>query len=355
MCGRKISLFFTLISCFILNSCHKKEGPPPPMPPKDYFVYGADVSFLPAIRKAAYPLYNQQGMKEDMLVSLKAGGFNAIRLRVWHQPDDPIHGLAEVKKLALEARSMGVKIWLSIHYSDTWADPGAQTKPKAWSNIAYTLLLDSVYQYTKQVVEQIQPEYVQIGNEINHGFLWPEGSGSNASQFFALLQSGAKAVRDNAPNSIILLHYAGYRNATDYFKWIAGVDYDAIGLSYYPIWHGKSIDSLVQTVQTLKLNTQKEVMLAEYSYPFTFAWNDYTNNVLGDSSQILPQFPATPLGQKQYVLYLQQILRENGASGMAYWGAEWVAFKGKTATNGSSFENQALWDFEGKTLPILGQ
>jgi arabinogalactan endo-1,4-beta-galactosidase len=127
------------------------------------------------------------------------------------------------------------------------------------------------------------------------------------------------------------------------------------GLSYYPIWHGKDLGTVVSSISNLGKNNGKKVIIAETSYPFTFDWNDMTHNVIGLSEQILPQYSATPQGQKNFLLKIKSIMK-NDANGLGfcYWGGEWVAYRGPEALDGSSWENQALFDFNNKALPVIG-
>jgi arabinogalactan endo-1,4-beta-galactosidase len=259
-----------------------------------------------------------------------------------------------VKNLSEEIKGLGLKVILTVHYSDSWADPAKQTKPAQWQGIPFNQLLDSVYVYTKKIISEIDPDYIQIGNEINSGLLWPDGNISNISQMKQILQKGITAVRETNTSTKIIIHYAGIENADWFFSNISELDYDLIGVSYYPIWHGKNLDSLKQILTSISNNQNKSVFIAETSYPFTLGWNDWTHNIVGLESQLLPQFPATPSGQKEFLLKIKEIISEVPKGiGFCYWGAEWVSYKGSTATDGSSWENQAFWDFENKSLPVL--
>lgn len=321
---------------------------------KSFFIKGVDASFIPEIRISNIITKNANGQAEDMLVTLKNAGVNTIRLRIWNNPANSHSGFEEVKNLSAEIKKLGLKVWLTIHYSDTWADPGAQTKPSAWNGLTFVQLKDSLRNYTAKIVTEIKPEYVQIGNEINNGFLWPEGSFSNKTQMIDLLNEGIKAVRENSVQAKIIIHFAGHEKADYFYSQLASLDYDIIGLSYYPFWHGKSLDTLQMNLQSLSSKYKKEILIAETSYPFIFGWNDWTNNIIGDSSQILPQFPATIQGQKDYLYKIKDIVSNTpNGSGFAYWGAEFISFKGSEAKNGSTWENQALWDFSNKSLPAM--
>lgn len=334
-----------------MSACNKKK----PVYPEDQlsFMRGADLSYLPEVRKSGIVLYNREGKAEDMLHTLKNAGLNTIRLRLWHQPSETVSSLETVKSLAGEARTMNLKVMLSLHYSDTWADPGHQSKPQAWNQLNLTQLADSVYVYTKKVMEQIQADYIQIGNEINAGFLWPDGSASSPEQMKMLLNKGIEAVRASNPKTKIILHYAGHQHAEAFFDQVSSLDYDIIGLSYYPMWHGSSFDQLSAAISSLVTKHSKPVIIAETSYPFSLLWNDWTHNVVGNTSQLHPDYPASPEGQFAFMNDLIQMLQsEKNAIGFCYWGGEWVSFRGPQATNGSSWENQALWDFDNKALKV---
>ena len=345
---------------FVLFTTCKKERLLPDPTPIDDLVIGnkiqirsCDVSFLPQIRLANYAFKNANGVVENPLVTLKNGGFNTIRLRVWNNPTDGHSSLTEVSQLAAEAKALGLKVWLTLHFSDTWADPTHQQKPALWQNVT-THLGDSVYAFTALVAQTIQPDFIQIGNEINNGFLWPEGSISNVDTMRSLLNQGISAVRAFSPNSKIILHYAGINDASTFFNVVSILDYDMIGLSYYPIWHGKNLTEVDNMLSTLSIYN-KQILIAETSYPFTLTWNDNTTNIIGDTSQILPTFPATPRGQALYIKAINNVLVGHSLCiGFCYWGGEWVAYKGSLATDGSTWENQALWDFNGKALPLVG-
>lgn len=318
------------------------------------YIKGADVSYLPEVRQSGIACYNLLQQPEDMLYTLKGAGVNTLRLRVWHTPQTSTSTLESVKNLCEEARSMGFKIFITLHYSDTWADPSQQNKPAFWNNLHGTTLADSVYAYTLKVSQTLKPDYLQLGNEINGGMLWPDGHYDSMPYLKHLLNRAAVAVRLASPQTRIILHYAGTSYAEQFFAQMQTIDYDLIGLSYYPKWHGKSLDALKQSITTLYTNYQKPVVIAETAYPFTLGWNDWTNNVVGLESDLLADYPASAEGQKKYISAIGQLVQTTkGAAGFCYWGAEWVSYKGTNATNGSSWENQALWDFNGKALPAL--
>lgn len=345
---------YVLAFLAVFISCSKETGNDIIIPENVLEIKGADMSFLPEIRQSGLVLKNASNQPEDMLLTLKNSGVNVIRLRLWKNPSETYANFSSVKNLAQEIQNLGMKVLLTVHYSDTWADPGNQTKPGQWQGVPFNQLKDSVYFYTKKIVSEINPEYIQIGNEINQGFIWPEGNISNPTQFKELLQKGIIAVRETNTQTKIIIHYAGFESANQFYTSISNLDYDLIGLSYYPMWHGKNLETLKQNLITISNTHNKPIFIAETSYPFTLGWNDYTNNVIGLESQILQQFSATPQGQKDYLNKIIAIMDEVPKGiGFCYWGSEWISYKGNTASNGSSYENQAFWDFENKSLPIL--
>lgn len=327
----------------------------PPVVTSD-FIKAADISFLPEIEKAGV-VFSHNGKNEDMLTTLKSVGCNTIRIRLWKDPANGHSGLTEVKTLAQRVKNAGLKVWLTVHYSDDWADPAVQTTPAAWKNLSFTDLKAAVATYTTTILTEINPDIFQIGNEINSGLLWPQGNLINQeAQCIDLLKTASATIRSKAPNTKIMIHYAGV-SATDtnwFFTKVKSVDYDYIGLSYYPIWHGKDLGTIKTTIDALGKNFSKKVLIAETAYPFTLGYNDWTNNIMGQTDQLVTGYPATPEGQKSFVLAIKDIVKSSTyGQGFAYWGGEWVAFKGNQATNGSTFENQAFYDFSNKSLPVL--
>lgn len=347
----KSRLVFVIILLFFVVSCSKEEA----TSKGATFIKAADMSYLPLIESEGTRFYNSEMVAEDALRTLQVAGCNTIRIRLWHSPSDNHSGFNEVKSLAQRVKSLGMKVWLTVHYSDTWADPGHQLKPAAWNNLTFAQLKGQFEQYTQQIVTQIQPDIFQIGNEINTGFIFPEGNLiNNESQFLSLLASASAVIRTQSPSTKIMLHYAGIQGASWFFSKTSAIDYDYIGLSYYQVWHGTDLNVVQQTLTSLGQTYSKKVLIAETSYPFTLNWNDWTNNVLGQTNQLHPNYPATLDGQKDFFQKMKTTVQQtpNGI-GLCYWGAEWIAFRGTQASNGSSWENQALWDFNHKAVPAM--
>ncbi|MGB0457721.1 MAG: glycoside hydrolase family 53 protein [Chitinophagales bacterium] len=349
---------FILVFLICSSSCEEECSvtAPGPTSGQDTLVRAVDISTYPKIALSNASYLNASGEVEPLLNILKEEGINTIRLRLWVNPTDGHSGFQEVVTFSNELKAQGFKIWLSLHYSDTWADPGQQSPPQHWQNLSFETLADSIYHYTEKVVTEIHPDYIQLGNEINSGFLHPYGHiTDNPEGFLQFLEQGSAAVRAASSDCQIIIHYAGITGAEWFYDVVDSVDYDVIGLSYYPIWHGKNLDSLVVTLQQLATVHDKDVVIAETAYPFTLDWNDYTNNIVGlQEHLILPEYPASPTGQSDFVRDIaDRVLSIDGGIGYCYWGGELIAWKGPQANDASPWENQALFDFNYQALPAL--
>jgi arabinogalactan endo-1,4-beta-galactosidase len=345
-----------LLSAFLFISC-KRDNPLIPVSEYDStFISAVDISAYPEISNSNPVFFDLEGNQDTFLKILKKNGVNTIRLRLWVNPINEHSGLNEVKNFSDTLKSKGFKTWLTLHYSDTWADPGHQVIPSQWQGISFDALRDSVYQYTQRVVNEIKPNYIQIGNEINSGFLNPVGNiTQNYANFIDLMNVGIASVRANSSETEIIIHFAGIQGSDWFFSQVSNLDYDIIGLSYYPMWHGKSLSELRNKMQYLTETHNKKIVIAETAYPFTLEWNDWTNNIAGlQEHLILPQYPATPEGQRAFIHQIKTLIHElENGTGFCYWGAELIAWKGNQSKDGSPWENQALFDFQNKALPAL--
>lgn len=352
--------FYFLAILIFLSSCKEKNTAvePPIVEPEITFISGADLSSLPEIEALGNVFYNSNGQAENMLSILKSNGMNTVRVRIWNHPANEHSGFAEVKAFSERLHAMGLKVWLTVHYSDHWADPGQQVPPVLWQGIPFEALKDSVYDFTQKIMLEIKPDYIQIGNEINPGFLLPAGSISDhETQFLELLAKGSQAVRDHSSTAKIMLHFAGFNGADWFYTKVKNIDYDLIVLSYYPFWHGKDMSVLQSKLANLTATFGKDLVIAETAYPFTLGWNDWTTNILGNEDQlILPAYPATTQGQQEFLAKLKEIVKATPRGfGFCYWGGELVAYKGPEATDASPWENQALFDFNNKALPVVSE
>lgn len=257
------------------------------------FSKGADISWLPQMEATGYKFYDSDGAEKDCLQILKDRGMNTIRLRVFVNPSDhKINGHCskeETVAMALRAQSLGMRIMIDFHYSDSWADPGKQTKPLAWTNHTFTELLDDVYNHTFEVLNALKtagvtPEWVQIGNEIPGGMLWPEGSTSNWGQLAQLLNKGYDATKIIDPSIKVIVHVDRGNDNARFISFFDNatandVKYDVIGLSYYPYWLNSDYTATIADLQ-YNLNDMvsrygKEVMVVEIGGDYSLVQNTH--------------------------------------------------------------------------------
>jgi beta-galactosidase len=257
-------------------------------------ILGADISFLPQL-EARGMKFSDNGVIGDPIEMMKAHGFNYIRLRIFVNPENPkgyspkqgFCDLAHTEAMAKRIKAAGMKFLLDFHYSDYWADPQQQNKPAAWVGEDFTALKKSLYDYTVKVMQALKdqgtaPDMVQVGNEINHGMVWPEGAIDHLDSLAQLIYEGFKGVRAVSPKTIVMLHIAlGGQNAEARFfldnMKARNVPFDVIGLSYYPRWHGTPSD-LKNNMADLAKRYPQQVMVAEYS-PLKREVNDIAFNV----------------------------------------------------------------------------
>lgn len=331
------------------------------------FIHGADISFVQQLEQNGADYKTITGQSEDLLVILKDNGIDTIRLRLWHTPDQGLNGLPATLEFAQRIEAAGLDLLLDFHYSDSWADPGKQTKPAVWQGLSYEVLQDSLYDYTHRVMTALvaqgtPPQVVQVGNEIIQGLLWDEGrvggSFNSAGQWTnltTLLNRAINAVHDATPQDSveIMIHIdrgGDVAGATWFFDNLTNqtIEFDIIGLSYYPWWHG-SMAAMEQTINTVADRYNKPVMLAETAYPWTLGWFDNTNNLVGLPEHLLPGYDASPEGQAQFLRDVVDLLRavpNQRGRGIAYWAPEYIAVPGV----GSPWENVALFDNNGVAL-----
>lgn len=247
------------------------------------FVKGADISWLPAMEASGYKFFNNKGLAEDCFKILKEKGINTIRLRTFVNPsNDPVNGhcsTPETVAMALRARKWGMRVLIDIHYSDSWADPAKQVKPAAWAGHDFKQLLNDVTVYTSSVMEAlgqagINPEWVQVGNEIPTGMIYPEGNTSDWPGLSQLINAGYDAVKKVSPSTKVVLHIDQGNNTVRLSNWFDHAvanktRFDVVGLSYYPYWlpgnpdYTLSIKDLAVSMNLMYTKYKKEVMVVE--------------------------------------------------------------------------------------------
>lgn len=277
-------LIILLIASVACKKSKKEDAPPVTPPVTTEFFKGADISWITEMEAAGKKFYNNSGAEQECTQLLKSLGMNAIRLRVWVNPANGWNNTADVILKATRAKNLGMKILLDFHYSDSWADPGQQTKPAAWAAQDFATLVQSVSAHTTSVLNamkaaNVTPTWVQIGNETNDGMLWPDGKAStNMNKFAQLLNAGSAAVKA-VDNSIqVIVHLSnGYDN--NLFRWMFdgltsnSVQYDIIGMSLYPgaaDWNTLNTQCL-SNMNDMVARYDKKVMVVEIGMSWTEA------------------------------------------------------------------------------------
>ncbi len=327
------------------------------------FIAGADMSHLRFFEDRGIT-YRVNSQIQDALTILKNRGFNCVRLRLFTssaaqaQADayNYTNNLAYTLPLAVRVKNAGLKLLLDFHYSDTWADPGQQTKPAAWTNLTFAQLKTQLRTYNSNTIASFAaagalPDYVQIGNEITPGMLWSEGrvggSFDNAtqwSQLAQLLTNAIQGVKDasgtNTPKLIIHLDRGGDWTTTQwYFDNLASrqVTFDIIGQSYYPWWHG-NLAALRTCLSNAAVRYNKPVMIMETAFP-----RSNSTNIFG--------IPASTNGQVQFVIELAKIIKSvpgSRGAGVFWWGTEYQQVAG---ANLAGFDQRSLFGADGNVLP----
>lgn len=315
------------------------------------FMSGVDVSSLPVFEDAG-AIYTDQGQPGDAIEILRDHGTNWFRIRLFVDPMfqnnynggyDPFvaQDLGFAIDLAKRVRRAGGNVLLDLHYSDTWADPGHQTKPAAWEGLPFNQLVTQVYDYTRDVItsfknEGVTPGVVQIGNEIPSGMLWDENNPLNGGNPYAggsqeagfdrlaqLLSAGIQGVRDAAasganpaPAPLTMIHHdrADRLGDTNFFLnellTERGLDFDLLGFSYYPLFHSGDLADVQATLNATAATYNKPVVIAEtgFTYSTAFEDDDY-------------EFPSSVQGQSEFLQALVDIVKAvpSGLGGGVFW------------------------------------
>jgi len=314
----------------------------------DYAI-GADLSFLKQAEGRGV-VYRDGTRIRPGLEIFKDHGYNWIRLRLFHAPKQLPNGLDYTIALAQQARAQGFKFLLDLHYSDTWADPKQQTTPAAWTNQTHAQLQKTVCEYTRDTIRAFRaagvlPDLVQVGNEITHGLLWPDGKLPEHWENFAdLLKAGIDGVQagcgTNArPRIMIHIDRGGDPGGTKYFfdhLNAYGVPYDVIGQWYYPWWQG-SLDSLRTNLNFMATNYQKDIVIVETAY----CWRptEYT--------KAPGPFPETPQGQREFYQAVNRLVRNTPTHrgiGLFWW---------EPAVGHGRLRDRGFFEDDGNALPIM--
>ncbi|EOT26685.1 hypothetical protein C805_00787 [Eubacterium sp. 14-2] len=360
------------------------------------FIKGMDVSSLPELEQLGAKFYDKDGDERNLLAILQEYGTNAIRLRLWNNPysreGEPYgagtNDMETAMEMAKRVKERGMDVLLNLHYSDFWADPGKQIKPKAWYDYTGKRLESAVYDYTVAVLREFQregilPDMIQVGNELSNGLLWPDGKRPDYESIAMLVNAGIHGVRDIDPDIPIMLHLDNGGNNALYREWFDsyfasdGEDFDIIGLSYYPFWHG-SLADLEHNMHDIALRYNKELVVAEVSMGHTM--EDYAafeklkpseRKGMATKPELVEKidYPMTKQGQADFMEdFMNRVVNvpKGLGRGFFYWEPAWIPVPGSGwATEaslsymkdpgpcGNEWANQALFDYEGRPLPAL--
>jgi len=312
------------------------------------YAIGADLSFLRQAEQQG-TAFRDSGAVRPGLEIFKEHGYNWIRLRLFHTPTRLPNNLEYTIALAQDAKKLGYKFLLNYHYSDTWADPGKQGIPKAWQGKSHAELVQAMFEYTRDTLAAFRdahapPDMVQVGNEISNGMLWPDGKlPENWDNLADLLKAGVRGVdagRGDAPRPRLMIHIdkgGDWKRTKWFFDKVNsyGIEYDVIGQSYYPWWHGSLLD-LRENLIFMAHEYRKDIILVEVAYH----WRpkEYRNKPA--------PFPETPEGQRQFLDEVNRLVLstpDNRGQGIFWW---------EPAVQGG-LRRRGFFDDDGNALPVL--
>ena len=348
--------FYCLLACALVICIAGQAAPK---------YVGGDISLLTKYEEHGAIYYNENGTRvTNVLGYLKDTGLNAMRVRLFVDPskadaEDQGEGVCQdldfVMALGQRIKAAGFNLLLDIHYSDTWTDPGQHSTPSSWT--VTSALADSVYDYTKRVLNAMiaagaRPDFIQVGNEVTYGMMWPTGhcypNGNNYGSgtfatFASYLMRGIQACREVCPNAKLVVHTEMGRasNVTSFYATLNNytTDYDIIGLSYYPYWHGDLtvLNNLLTTLETTY--PTKKIQIVETGYPHAY----YPTGATYDLQSI---WPATEAGQKAFTEQLVATLNAHSNVNGLYWWFPEANEYGINYTNcvTTSWYNCGWWD-----------
>jgi arabinogalactan endo-1,4-beta-galactosidase len=316
------------------------------------YAVGADVSFLAKCEQDGVS-FKENGRPIDVFALLHEHHYNWVRLRIFHDPaaapDHLPNDLNYTLALAARAKAQGFHLLLDFHYSDSWADPGKQPTPAAWSKLTHKQFVEQVFGYTRDTIasfaqQGVMPEMVQIGNEVTNGMLWPDGKlPENWDNFADLLKAGFAGVdagRGKAPRPRIMIHIersGDYDAAVAFFDNLIAhhVQFDVIGMSYYPRWHG-GIAEMRLNLRKLALRYHEPIIVVETAY------NWRPGGLAGKTAD----FPESPQGQLAFLRAVDAAVRaipDGLGQGVFWW---------EPAAEGG-LGGRSFFDDQGNVLPVI--
>lgn len=335
--------------------------------PED-FIRGVDISSVITEEESGVVYYNEDGEEQDIFETLAQNGVNYIRVRVWNDPYDAdgnsygggTNDTAQAAEIGRRAAKFGIKLCVDYHYSDFWADPSKQMCPKAWEGMEIDEKAEALGEFTKDSLTQIIDEgalvgMVQIGNEINNGIAGEK----EWSRRRKLLNAGSAAVREVAAQTgtdiQIAVHFTDINDKNgimDIAQKLAlegnELDYDIFAVSYYPFWHG-TMDNLTDVMKQISETYGKKVLVAENSYLYTTGDGDGSGNSVGEGS-VLSEYPATVQGQANEIRDVCAAVAAVGDAGLGYfyWEPAWIPVgvweEGSADADAVLAENKKIWE-----------
>lgn len=333
---------------------------------REDFIRGVDISSILAEEESGVVYYNENGEEQDIFEILAQNGVNYIRVRVWNDPYDENgnsyggggNDTAKAAEIGRRAAKYGMKLCVDYHYSDFWADPAKQMCPKAWEGMEIEAKSEALRQFTEESLTQIidagaNVGMVQIGNEINNGI----AGETDWTKRRQLLQAGSAAVREVSANMgqdiQIAVHFTDVSDQKGILAIAEKVkekeiDYDIFAVSYYPFWHGTK-ENLTETLKKISETYDKKVLVAENSYPYTTGDGDGSANSIGEGN-IIPEYPANVQGQTNEIRDVCAAVAAVGDAGLGYfyWEPAWVPVgvweEGAADAAQVLEENKKIWE-----------
>ncbi len=364
---RFICLLF-VAAMFSLAACDTDSRGGEDIPQANAFSLGGDISSIIEAEENGCVFSNQNGEKADMFEILADSGMNSVRVRLWNDPVDECgiaynnghNDLETAIAIGKRATEAGFSVCIDFHYSDYWADPVNQIVPKAWAGMSLDEKKEALFDYTFESLcalldAGVNVHMVQIGNETTSGLAGENGWDAMT----ALMSSGSHAVREVAGkygiDIAVAMHFTGQEHYAYFAKTLSehNVDYDIFAVSYYPYWHG-GISEHVAILDRIISEYGKKILIAEFSYPYTYENFDRHGNSIGVDSNLEFSYEISRDGQKEALENAISFAEAFGEScvGFYYWEPAWIGYQGTNGA-GSPWDNQALFDKNGDPLPAL--